>query len=225
MRKNRSESLSPSRPEPSRSLVPVPPPQPVFDGGPPDSGVASEAGDAGLPLAHYIWLLRTNLWKILVFVALVVIATATVSVRLTPEYESTATLYVDRGAAKDIVGKDSQSQSGNAGADADAFLASQVKLLQSDSVVRPLAEKYNLLEREKQIKEKDDREAQIKVRTAPIVLKGLRIARAAGTYVIQIIYRSTDRDVSTGVANGIAESYIEHTYDIISVAPPVFPGS
>ena len=180
---------------------------------PPDSAPGAESG--GLPLAHYIWLLRRNIWKIIACMALAVIATTAISVRLTPEYESTATLYVDRGAAKDIVGRDAKTQSSSVGvADADAYLASQVGMLQSDSVVRPLAEKFNLLEREKQIRETDPPNVQNKVRTAPIVLRGLRVARAPGTYAIQIVYRSTDREISTAVANGIAESYIEHTYDL-----------
>ncbi len=211
MRNNRLESLPAALPAPGKGRVRPPaeltPVTPIVG--------SSPSGHAGLSFTHYRWLLRTQYWKILAIVAVALIATATVSVRLTREYESTATLYVDRGAAKDIVGQDSQSQSANiVNADVDSFLASQIKLLQSDAVVRPLAEKYNLLEREKQIKPSDSREKQVYARNAPIVLKGLRITRAPNTSVIQVTYRSTDRDISTEVANGIAESYIKHIYDI-----------
>jgi capsular exopolysaccharide synthesis family protein len=169
---------------------------------------------ATLPISHYLWLMRTHAGKMLVFVALVLMATAFVSIRMKPIYESTATLYVDHAAAKNVVGQDSQSTA-NSTADADAFLWSQIKLLQSDAVVRPLAEKYKLLEREGQIHPgSDDRVRLAKTGNAPIVLKGLRITRPPNTYILQISYRSDDPEVATAVANGIADSYIQHTYDI-----------
>ncbi len=148
------------------------------------------------------------------FVLLAVLATALVTVRLTPIYESTATLYIDRSAEKDIVGKDSEAAASYSN-DGDAFLASQIRILQSDSVVRPLAEKYNLLEREKQIEPAKQEPAKVaSIRSAPIVLKGLRITRPPNTFILQIAYRSPDATVATDVANGIAESYIKHIYEI-----------
>lgn len=168
----------------------------------------------GVGTAHYAWLLRRHIWKVLAFVIVALTATALVNVRLTPEYESTATLYVDRGAAKDIVGQDAARANNALGADVDTFLASHVKLLQSDVVVRPVAEKYHLLEHEKQVVPTDPRDRQVYARTSATVLKGLRITRAPNTSVIQITYRSTDRDLSAAVANAIAQSYLEFTYDL-----------
>jgi capsular exopolysaccharide synthesis family protein len=167
----------------------------------------------GVPFSHYTWLLRTHFSKMLAFVLLAVVATALVTVRLTPIYESIATLYIDRAAEKDIVGKDSETSASSN--DDDAFLSSQIRILQSDAVVRPLAEKYNLLEREKQITPgKDDPAKVARVRAAPIVLKGLRVTRPPSTFILQIAYRSADSNVATEVANGVAASYIGHIYDI-----------
>jgi capsular exopolysaccharide synthesis family protein len=147
------------------------------------------------------------------FVLLALLATALVTVRLTPIYESTATLYIDRSAEKDVVGKDSESST--TASDDDAFLATQIRILQSDAVVRPLAEKYHLLESEKQINPgKEDPAKVARIRSAPIVLKGLRITRPPNTFILQISYRSPDANVATEVANGIASSYSEHLYDI-----------
>ncbi|HVW86140.1 MAG TPA: polysaccharide biosynthesis tyrosine autokinase, partial [Bryobacteraceae bacterium] len=183
--------------------APVPPPV-----------APDDVAHAGLPFSHYTWLLRTHFTKMLAFVMLTVIATVLVTLRLTPIYESTATLYVDRAAQKDIVGKESEpSQASNA--DADEFLSSQIRLMQSDSVVRPLAEKYHLLEREAQVRPGKDDPARIaRIKAAPIVLKGLRITRPPNTYILQISYRSSDPEVATAVANGIASSYIDHIYNI-----------
>jgi capsular exopolysaccharide synthesis family protein len=174
---------------------------------------SADAPRGGLPFSHYVWLFRTHLIKVIAFVVLALIATALVTVRLTPIYESTATLYIDRAAEKDIVGKDSEAMS--AANDDDAFLASQIRILQSDAVVRPLAEKFDLLEREKQIQPGKDNPANIaKIRSAPIVLRGLRIVRPPNTFILQISYRCPDANIATEVANGIAASYAEHLYDI-----------
>src|SRR5689334_18169309 len=107
----------------------------------------TDAEDVSLPLSHYLWILRRHGWRIAAFVGAMIFATAIVSVRLTPLYESTATLYVDRQEAKGVVGQDSQVNT-YSNLDAESFLASQIKLIQSDSVVRPVAQKYNLLEKE-----------------------------------------------------------------------------
>ena len=76
------------------------------------------------------------------------LATFIVSSRLQPIYESTAAVDVDRQAPSGVVGQDSNRLSVN---DADQFLATQIKLIQSDSVLRPVAQKYKLLEQEGQI--------------------------------------------------------------------------
>ena len=94
---------------------------------------------ATVPLSQYLWLIWRHKWKIAAFVVFAVIATAVVSSRLTPIYESTATIDVDRRAPTGIVGEESQSV--NAVNDADQFLATQVKLIQSDSVLRPVVRK------------------------------------------------------------------------------------
>ena len=182
----------------------------------PATVILSDPGptQASLPLSHYLWILRRHMWAIVAFVVIVCFATAVVSFRLTPVYESTATLYVDRQEARGIVGQESQAQS-YSNLDAESFLASQIRLLQSDSVVRPVAQRYNLLEREKQFNRAEDSSDRVtRAKDAPIVLKQLRIARPPNTYLLQVSYRSTDPQLAADVANQIAQSYIEHTYNI-----------
>src|ERR1700692_546322 len=60
-----------------------------------------------VPLSHYIWILRRNLWKIVAFVASCVLSTAILTSRLQPVYEATATVDVDRQAPSEVVGQDS----------------------------------------------------------------------------------------------------------------------
>ena len=161
-----------------------------------------------VPLSHYLWVLRRHLWKIVAFVASCVLATAVVSARLQPIYESTATVDVDRQAPQEVVGQDSARSS--APNDADQFLATQVKLIQSDSVLRPVAEQFHLLDSEEQLKGMSPEKAQETAR-APVVLQRLTVTRPPNTYLLLISYRSPDPAISADVANAIANSYLAHT--------------
>jgi capsular exopolysaccharide synthesis family protein len=165
---------------------------------------------AHVPLAHYLWILRRHGWKIAGFVAGTVLATLIVSLRLTPIYESTATIDIDRQMPTSVLGQEAMQNVSN---DADQFLATQVKLIQSDSVVRPVVEKYHLREVENDALE----EAVDKSATsleAPVILKNLKVTRPPNTYLLLISYRSPNRQLAADVANEIALSYLAHTYRI-----------
>lgn len=171
-----------------------------------------EASEAQLPISHYVWLIRTQWIKIIAFVAFALIATAMVTARLKPQYEATATLYLDRNAAKNLVGQDSQSGSANKG-DTDAYVASQIEIVRSDAVLRPVAEKFNL-----QAAVKDSSEVSrlrtAKLNSAPVKLAGLTVQRPLNTYLLQITYRSGDPDLSAAVANAVANSYAARTFEL-----------
>jgi uncharacterized protein involved in exopolysaccharide biosynthesis len=49
---------------------------------------------------------------------------------------------------------------------------------------------------------------------SPITLKQLKVTRPPNTYLLQISYRSADRQLAADAANSIAQSYLEHTYTI-----------
>ena len=107
------------------------------------------------------------------------------------------------------MGQDSQRNTPN---DADQFLATQVKLIQSDAVLRPVAEKYKLLDQEKQLPA--DRTKSANVEEAPILLKKLKITRPPNTYLLLISYRSPNPQLAADAANAIADSYILNTWNI-----------
>ena len=165
-----------------------------------------------VPLSHYLWILQRQRWKIAAFVATAVLVTAVVSARLQPIYESTATVDVDRQAPQEVVGQDSTRAVG-APNDADQFLATQVKLIQSDAVLRPVAEQFHLLDREGQLKRMSPEKAQETSR-APVVLNSLKVTRPPNTYLLLISYRSPDPGLAADVANATANSYLNHTYSI-----------
>ena len=170
-----------------------------------------ESYEEKIPLNHYMGVVRRHGWGILAWVVLCMLGTFLISSRLAPVYESTSTIDVDRQAPNAIVGQDSaRALSPN---DADQFLATQVKLIQSDSVLRPIAEKYRLLDHEGQTKNLDDGKLRA-LFTAPVTLKQLNVVRPPNTYLLQISYRSIDPALAADVANAIAKSYLEHTFRI-----------
>ena len=175
-------------------------------------GFAPEPDTAAVPvpLSHYIWILRRNWWKILLFVACSVTATVVVSSRLIPIYESTTTVDIDRQMPSAIIGQEATRTVAN---DSDQFLATQAKLIQSDSVLRPVAQQFRLLETDAEKPDTASGTADSR-QDAPVRLKNLKITRPPNTYLLLISYRSADSRLAADVANGIAHSYLEHTYDI-----------
>src|ERR1017187_960055 len=147
----------------------------------------TEAEAPTVPLSHYLWIFRRNWWKILLFVSCSVAATAVISMRLTPVFESTVTIDIDRQMPIGIIGQESTRSFSN---DSEQFLATQGKLIQSDSVLRPVAQQFKL---------NPDAEAQEGPNPrppgaddAPVLLKNLRVSRPPNTYMLLISYRSPD---------------------------------
>ncbi len=169
-----------------------------------------EPAEPAVPLSQYLWILKRHRWRILGAVATCVIGTAIVSARLTPVYEATATIDIDRSVPPGILGQEALQSAIN---DADQFMATQVKLIQSDSVLRPVDRQFNLRKRE--AGEKDSGPLRTaEAEGAPVVLKQLKVTRPPNTYLLLVKYRSLDRQEAADVANATVRSYLEHTYRI-----------
>ena len=170
-----------------------------------------EAAQPAVSPTHYLLVVWRQRWKIIGFVATCLLATYLVSSRLTPIYEATAKINVDRHISTTVVGPETSQVSDSE--DADSFLATQREIILSDAVVRPVAEQYNLLQAESQL----DRLGGDSIRRklgAPITLKQLEVTRPINTYLLNISYRSSDPKLAADVANAIANSFLTHTYDI-----------
>lgn len=168
-----------------------------------------EQEGAAVFLSHYLWILRRQCWKVVAFVAVCVFATVIVSARLAPIYESTATVDIEHQAPPQVVG---QQTTQSAQMDPEEFLATQIKLIQSDSVLRPVAEQFHLLN----LGGRSGQESQMvqRMAAAPVTLSGLRVTRPTGTYLLQISYRAADPSRAADVANAVARSYLTYTYDL-----------
>jgi succinoglycan biosynthesis transport protein ExoP len=170
----------------------------------------SEPEESTVPLSHYLWILRRHKWRIVAFVLLGVAATMVISSRLTPIYEATSTIDIDRQAPPAVIGLDAARGAPN---DADQFLATQIKIVQSDSVLRPVALRLHLAVTEAAPTGRTTLPTA-RAQNAPVTLKNLKVTRPPNTYLLLISYRSPDPELAADVANGIADSYIQHAYDV-----------
>jgi len=173
---------------------------------PPYQATEEESEEAKIPLSQYFWILKRHRWRIGGFVLAVMLATLVVSARLTPIYESTATVDIDRQSPSGVVGEDATRSALN---DSDQFMATQIKLVESDSVLRPVDQRFELRKLEGQSAALSARGEE-----APVTLKQLKVTRPPNTYLMQIGYRSADPQLAADAANAITQSYLEHSYEI-----------
>ncbi len=173
---------------------------------PPYQDTDEDEEEAKLPLAQYFWILRRYRWRILGAVAATVLATLVLSERLTPIFESTATVDIDRQSPAGVVGDDATRSALN---DSEQFMATQIKLVESDAVLRPVDEQFQLRKQEGQPPALTPREE-----AAPVTLQQLKVTRPPNTYLMQIAYRSADPQLAADAANAITQSYLEHSYEI-----------
>ena len=71
---------------------------------------AQDPEEARIPISQYVWILKRHRWKILGFCAAAVIVTVIISARLTPIFESTTTVDVDRERPSGVVGHRTPTQ-------------------------------------------------------------------------------------------------------------------
>src|ERR1700727_3589060 len=173
--------------------------------------IEKEAPLNGPSLSQYLWVVKRHRWKLVAFVVFSVIATIIVSKRLTPLYESTAVIDIDRQTPAAVLGNGSTAAVNSA--DVENYLTTQEQIVTSDAVLRPVVEKYHLLTPAMR-KLANDKLLSSRLKDAPIKLPALKVTRPLHTFLLLISYRSPDPQLSADVVNEIARSYMRHTYDI-----------
>ena len=127
-----------------------------------------ESERSAVPLGHYLWVLRRHLWRIAGLVLTAVVCVYVLTKRIAPIYESTVTIGIDRQMPTGVVGQDSTRALAT---DSDQFLLTQVKLIQSDSVIRPVVEQFHLT-------------GAAQTSESRVALPGLSVARVPGTFLL-----------------------------------------
>jgi polysaccharide biosynthesis transport protein len=184
------------RPSPPRILLPA---------------AEKDASLNGPSLSQYLWVVKRHRWKLIAFVIFSVIATVIVSKRLTPLYESTAVIDIDRQTPAAVLGDENTAAANSV--DLESYLTTQEQIVQSDAVLRPVVEKFHLMTSALN-KLANNKLLSSRLKDAPIHLVGLKVTRPPHTFLLLISYRSPDPQLSADVVNEVARSYIRHTYDI-----------
>lgn len=172
---------------------------------------AQAAPESVVPLSHYLWVFRRNLLRVGLFVGAATILALALSMQMTPVYEATVAIDIDRQTPTGVIGQESSRAITN---DSDQFLATQVKMLQSDSVLRPVVERFRLPVRKPSRFRLVQPYTEQQKNDAPMVLEGLKVSRPPNTYLLLVSYRSTQPKLAADTVNAIAHSYLDHTYNI-----------
>src|ERR1700677_2302711 len=133
----------------------------------------------GPTLSQYLWVVKRHRWKLLGFVVFSVIATVIVSKRLTPLYESTAVIDIDRQTPAAVLGAESTTAVNSA--DVENYLTTQEQIVQSDAVLRPVVEKFHLMT--PALRLANDKLLSSRLKDAPIKLPALKVTRPLHTFL------------------------------------------
>jgi polysaccharide biosynthesis transport protein len=172
----------------------------------------SDPAEFQRPLSFYAGIVRRH-WEMITVLSIALTALVALGCALAPAVSvGSALIAIDRQAVPETVGSDRLMTTGD-----DQFMATQQNLLQADTILRPVAERYNLLEREHQLRHnwfwRYSREKELAIRNAPIVLKHLKVERNPNTYLLTVTYRDSDPHIAASVANAIADSYLREIFE------------
>jgi succinoglycan biosynthesis transport protein ExoP len=161
------------------------------------------------PLVLCTKIVRQHLAKIGLFSILPTILVVLGCALAQPIYDATAVIAIDwQGAPETMRLRELL------GAEKEEFMGTQETLLQAETILRPIEERYKLLERERQLRHyRFWHYSSIKeraIRSGPLKLKHLKIEHAPKTYLLTITYCDSDPQIAADVANAIADTYLRN---------------
>src|ERR1700680_1671858 len=106
--------------------------------------------ETGRSVEQLSQIINLQKWKILAFMALAMAIAVGIQFVIPKSYEASSLVKVDRHSAMGVVGQEATQVSSVD--DMDQTITTLMELAQSDPVLRPVAENYNLLTVEKQLK-------------------------------------------------------------------------
>ena len=162
---------------------------------------ASAEPEELLSMHHYLWLLRRAWWKIALAVFACTALTTIACFVITPVYEATARITVDNKVPTSVLNQSAGSESTS---DVEEFLNTEMDLIQSDEVLRPVAEKFHLLPVAKN--------GSHAMPNGSVTLKHLTVTHLPNSLLLRISYRSKSAQEAADVANAVAQSYISRVY-------------
>src|SRR4051794_22720790 len=192
------KQLMPSRPQPVASFSPI--------------STFTDEETANTSINSFFNLLGRWKWKILAFVFLSVLATACAVLRMRPLYEATAKIEIDHPGGSGVVGPGAGTNN-NPVNDMDQIVTTNLEAITAGAVLRPVVERYHLLEEEGQLKGKTEKQIN-DLRRGAVTLARLQVKRPPNSYVIEVSYRAHNATLAADVANAIATAYADRSTEL-----------
>ncbi len=156
-----------------------------------------------VPLSYFLAVLRRRALPVLAVIAVGTIGAYAISRSLPALYESTVTLDLERQSSLAPFGQ-------------DAFLTTQINIIRSDAVLRPVVEKYKLDGYDPAANQQGGAAGQ----EIP-VLTNLRVTHPPNSFLILIAYRSTSPEQAADIVNSIADSYLRDRLSVGALSSQV----
>ncbi len=157
-----------------------------------------------VPLRYILAVFRRRALPVLLFIAVVTAATFVVSRSMPAVYESTVTLDLERQTPQATFGQ-------------DAFLTTQLNIIRSDAVLRPVVQKYKLDGYDPAAAERHGNASEQEI---PVV-SNLRVSHPPNSFLILISYRSHDPEQAVSIVNSIADSYLRDRLSVGALSSQV----
>lgn len=159
-----------------------------------------------LDLATLLRIIRHWRWLILAAVGIGLSAAIVTSLLMRPTYRAWVTLEANPPTFEVTDDKDSERRPSGGGT--FDFVATQVGLLQSRSVAERAAQQLNLVNNAEIVPEGADAAARLKIATG-VVSQNLKVVPPQQGELIKFSFDSTSPQLAAGVANAIADSFID----------------
>jgi polysaccharide biosynthesis transport protein len=193
------KQLMPLLPQPVASISPI-------------SMVVTDEETANTSVNSFFTALGRWKWKILTFVFLSVVATGCAVLRMRPLYEATAKIEIDHPGGGGVVGPEAGTNN-NPVNDMDQIVTTNLEAITAGAVLRPVVERYHLLEEEGQLKGKTEKQIN-DLRRGAVTLAHLQVKRPPNSYVIEVSYRAHNATLAADVANAIATAYADRSTEL-----------
>ena len=166
-----------------------------------------------------IWSILWARKRMIIFITgVVALATIFVVLKVIPQvYSSTATLFVSQRIDDPVSGGESSNSFGNAAAQIDYHLATQIEFMRTPSVLIPVVEQFNLIENERYMAGYvGDGSEDTKKRWAMESLrKRISIGQRSGSLLIKVTVTERDAQASADIANAIAAEFKVPQRDVL----------
>src|SRR5215831_16332029 len=187
----------------------------------------SVARDGAAEIIDFAWVFLRRQYRIILFCALLGVSTGAIYLlRTPPQYTAHTNLIVDARR-----GQSCQQQSILADAPTDtAWIESQAKIVKSENVAEAVIKDLHLTDFPEFVGNGTDwferfldllgasrpppkSKSELMRQALSVFERGLRVERAGASYVLDIIFTSTDADRAAQIANSVADAYIVDQMD------------